>query len=50
MENGANITELIRVTAENHYKLMMAMADHIESLEREVAELASSDTSEQAHE
>jgi hypothetical protein len=38
--NGMNIIDLIRTTAENQYELMMAMADHIEELEKKIGELS----------
>ena len=34
-----DLVELIRATAENQYKLMMAIADHIEKIEQELDNL-----------
>lgn len=34
-----NIVEIIRTTADNHHELMNAIADHIEHLETQLAEL-----------
>jgi hypothetical protein len=35
----SNIVDMIRTTADNQYELMLAIAEHLESLETQVAEL-----------